>query len=85
MCVFPPVNLWRIYKAVDKLGGYDSASTSSVFHYCSCPLMCVCVCVCVCAYLCVCVCVCACVCLSLCVCMCVQVSEWKMSYICCIQ
>ncbi len=23
---FLPVNLWRIYKAVEKLGGYDSVS-----------------------------------------------------------
>lgn len=26
-CLFPAVNLWRIYKAVEKLGGYDSVST----------------------------------------------------------
>lgn len=31
-CVFFPfpVNLWRIFKAVEKLGGYDSVSTSSL-------------------------------------------------------
>lgn len=30
MCVFfpLPVNLWRIYKAVEKLGGYESVSTT---------------------------------------------------------
>lgn len=33
MCGFFPVNLWRIYKAVEKLGGYDSVSTSFLFDY----------------------------------------------------
>lgn len=35
VCVSPPlsVNLWKIYKAVDKLGGYDSVST--LFSLCN--------------------------------------------------